>query len=100
MFRKWRNREEGENRTHSGRVHHFVALSRDGRRRVDVDGLNRQPKSLPKDALWLSAGWASLIPTKACPIARHVVGGRFYDGALGEVQYIRRARVLKRHKGR
>ena len=30
-----------------------------------------------------------------------VVSGRFYDGVLGEeVHYIRRARVLKRHKGR
>ncbi|HAN30724.1 MAG TPA: hypothetical protein DCQ06_03935 [Myxococcales bacterium] len=103
VFHKWRNREEGENRTHSGRIHHFVAAFPG----TDVAAwtsteLTRQPKTLPGDALWLSAGWASLIPTGLPDRpAIAVVSGRFYDGVRGEeIHYTRHARVLRLHKGR
>ena len=103
LFHKWRAREPGENRTHTGRVHHFVAAFPGS----DVtswtaDELTRTPSSLPEDALWLSAGWAALLPTGLPDRpALAVVSGRFYDGALGEeVHYIRKARVLQMHRGR
>jgi len=103
LFHKWRAREPGENRTHTGRVHHFVAAFPGS----DVtswtaDELTRAPKSLPEDALWLSAGWASILPTGLPDRpAIAIVSGRFYDGKLGEeVHYIRKARMLQRHRGR
>ncbi len=103
LFHKWRTREAGENRTHTGRVHHFVAAFPGS----DVtswtaDELHRTPETLPADAAWLSAGWASLLPTGLPDRpALAVISGRFYDGKLGEeVHYVRRARVLQMHNGR
>ncbi|MCO4763593.1 MAG: hypothetical protein KC502_18930 [Myxococcales bacterium] len=103
LFHKWRARERGENRTHTGRIHHFVAAFPGS----DVsswtaDELTRIPKKLPTDARYLSAGWAALLPTGLPDRpAIAVISGRFYDGILGEeVHYIRKARVLQRHRGR
>ncbi len=103
LFHKWRAREPGENRTHTGRIHHFVAAFPG----TDVsswtaDELTRAPKTLPQDALWLSAGWATILPTGLPDRpAIAVVSGRFYDGALGEeVHYVRQARMLRQHRGR
>ena len=103
LFHKWRNREAGENRTHTGRVHHFVAAFPGS----DVtswtaDELHRTPETLPADAAWLSAGWASLLPTGLPDRpALAIISARFYDGKLGEeVHYVRKARVLQMHNGR